>query len=196
MGGLRRGHLPFIVPRLFLRYTTQRNASTSNSLTYTVTQSGGLTGTTFMLYDITGAASSPFDKDSGGQTGQQTGPPSGNTTLKMSGPSSPSNANELIIGNFGEAWCTADALSSPGGGLFDTAVYTGNSYSGPQSVDQNNGWFHYYDPNTAAVNVTWAQECGSNTNNNGWAGRVAAFMPASSVTRQPVPPTLLKAVVN
>src|SRR5262249_16016301 len=144
------------------------NASTSTAMTYTVARSGTLTGTGFMMYDVAGAAVSPFDKDSGGQNGFQTGPPSDNTTLTTCNSClTPSAANELVIGNFGEAWCTATALNSPSSGLFDAAMYSGNSYSGPQSVDQNNGWFHFYNPSASGVTTTWAQVCGSNPNNNG-----------------------------
>jgi len=170
------------------------NVVTSNTLTYTVTQSGTLTGTSFMMYDITGAASSPFDKDSGGESGVQTAP-SGTPTLKTCDACfTPSAANELVTGNFGEAWCSSTGLNSEG--LFDTAYYTGNSYSGPQSVDQNNGWFHFYSPNTNPVTVTWAQTCGNNSNNNAWTGRVAAFKPGNLGNQPPAPPTQLKAVVN
>jgi hypothetical protein len=171
-------------------------ASNSNSLTYSVTQSGTLTGTTFMMYDVVGANASPFDKDSGGQSGVQTAPSGDPTLTTCSGCFTPTNANELVVGNFGEAWCSSTNLTAPSGGLFDAAYYTGNTYSGPQSVDQNNGWFHFYNPSATPETVTWQQICGSNSNNNAWGGRVAAFMSASSGVQKPTPPSGLKAVVN
>jgi hypothetical protein len=169
------------------------SASTSNSLTFSVPQTGTMTGSTFMMYDITGAASSPFDKDSGGQSNDQSSIVSSLTTC--SGCLAPSAPNELVIGNFGQAWCTATGVSSPSGSLFDAATYTGNSANGPSSVDQNNGWFHYYDPNTNPITVTWTESCGS-TPESAWAGRVAAFKSGGAVSQQPAPPTQLNAVVH
>jgi hypothetical protein len=168
------------------------NASTSNSMTLSTTLSGGITGLTFMMYDFVGAATAPFDKDSGGQSNNQAGIVSALTTC--SGCLTPTAANEAIIGNFGQAWCTSTGINSPSGALFDTATYTGNSVNGPEGVDQNNGWFHYYDPGTSAITATWAETCG-NTQEGSWAGRVAAFKAAQSGT-QVLPPTGLTAVVK
>jgi hypothetical protein len=169
------------------------SASTSNSLTFSVSQTGTMTGSTFMMYDIVGAATSPLDKDSGGQSGEQDTIVSALTSCSSC--LSPSAANELILGNFGQAWCTGTNINVPSGALFDTATYNGNSVNGPESVDQNNGWFHYYNSGTNALSATWAETCGS-TQESAWAGRLAAFLPASSVTQKPAPPTQLKAVVN
>jgi hypothetical protein len=167
------------------------NAATSNSMTFTITQSGTLTGTTFMMYDTTGAAASPFDLDSGGQWGQQNTIVSSLTTCSSC--LAPSAANEMIIGNFGQAWCTGTDVTVPSGALFDTAGYNGNSVNGPEAVDQNNGWFHYYDPNTSALSATWSETCGT-TQEAAWGGRLAAFKAAQST--QVLPPTGLTAVVN
>ena len=152
------------------------DASTSNSMELSIALSGGITDQTFMMYDFTGAASSPFDKDSGGQSGTQQTIVSSLTSC--SGCLSPSGGNEVIIGNVGNAWCTATAITAPSGGIFDTATYTGNSVNGPESVDQNNGWFHYYTSATSALTATWAYTCGSNAEGS-WAGRLAAFKSAS-----------------
>jgi hypothetical protein len=166
------------------------NASTSNSMTFSIPLSGTITGLTFMMYDFTGAASSPFDVDSGGQTGDQQS--AVGTLTTCNGCLAPSAANEVIIGNVGNSWCTSTGINAPSGALFDTATYTGNSVNGPESVDQNNGWFHYYDPGTSAITATWAYTCGSEAEGT-WAGRLAAFKAAGQSATQPSPPTGLKA---
>ncbi len=87
------------------------NASTSNSLTLAVRLTDNTGPSTFMMYDFTGAATSPFDVDSGGQTGVE-----GSIVSKLTTCSScltPAGATEVIIGNFGQDWCTAKSISAP-----------------------------------------------------------------------------------
>jgi hypothetical protein len=166
------------------------NANTSNSLSLSVARSDNTGDSTFMMYDFTGAATSPFDVDSGTQ-GNQGSIASALTTCSSC--LTPSGPNEVIISNFGQDWCTATGLKAPTGALFDSATFTGTSIDGPQPIDQNNGWMHYYSPGTSAINVTWTEAC--QTAQTSWAGRVAAFKGASSVG-QVSPPTALKAVVQ
>jgi hypothetical protein len=163
------------------------NASTANAMTFSIGQTGTMTGTTFMMYDVVGAAASPFDVDSGGQSGDQKSTVSSLTSC--SGCITPSAANELIIGNIGNAWCTNIGITSPSSALFDVATYTGNSVNGPEPVDQNNGWFHYYDPGTSAITATWSYTCGSEAEGS-WVGRLAAFKSAPQT--QPLPPTSVR----
>jgi len=167
------------------------NASTSNSMTLSLSESSLANGSTYMLYDITGAAASPLDVDSGEKSGSGSGV--GTITL-CSGCLTPSASNELVVGITQQSFCTAVGVSSPSGALFDSATDTANSVDGPQSVDQNNGWMHYYNPNTNPITLTWNNTCGTNTSDY-WSGRLAAFKPASS-QQPPSPPSQLKAVVN
>jgi hypothetical protein len=148
------------------------NAATANAMTLLATRSGTAQDATFMMYDIVGAATSPFDKDSGGQSGLQNSSVSALTTC--TGCIAPTSSNELLIANFAQDFCTAVGVNTPNGGLFDPATDTGNSISGPQSVDQNNGWMHFYDSGTSAVTITWSESCAGAVESN-WAGRVAAF---------------------
>jgi hypothetical protein len=181
------------------------NATTSNSLTLSVSLSGAVTDSTFMMYDITGAAVSPFDGDScpsGGYTNASCGTNQNSNVSSFTTCSScltPSGVTgggqEIIIGNMGINWDTATAVTNPSGALFDAATDTGNNVNGPQYADQNNGWFHYYTSATSALSVTWTMSLGSNAE-GWWAGRLAAFKSADSVTQQPAPPSQLKAVVN
>src|SRR5262249_13725672 len=130
--------------------------------------------------------------DSGGQSGEANSIASALTTCSSC--ITPSSANEVVIANFGQEWCTATGIKSPSGALFDSAIDTGNSNSGPQSVDQNNGWMHYYASGTSTVTATWAESCQS-TPQGGWGGRMAAFK-AGQAGSPPLPPTGLKAVVQ
>jgi len=167
------------------------NANSSNSLRLSVARNNNDGDATFMMYDFTGAATSPFDVDSGGQSGIQSSVASSLTTCNSC--LTPGSTNEVIIANFGQDWCTATGVKQPGGGLFDSVTYTGTSNSGPQPVDQNNGWMHYYNSDASAITMTWAESC-QTTPQGSWAGRAAAFKPASSVNH-PSAPTALKAAV-
>jgi hypothetical protein len=160
-------------------------------MTISFTRDNTTSDATYMMYDVTGAAQSPFDVDSGGQTGNQSSQVSLFTTCSAC--LTPSAANELIIANQGQNWCTSTGATSPSGALFDAATDTGDSVSGPQPVDQNNGWFHYYDPNTNAITATWQNSCSQAE--GVWTGRVAAFEAAQS-NNQLLPPTGLSAVVH
>jgi hypothetical protein len=154
------------------------NAATGNGMTLAVTRSGALTQDTFMLYDFVGASSAPFDKDSGGETGNQAAIV--NTFTTCSGcltPSGNGGSSEVVVGNAGWNFCTGTGISSPSGAEFDAATDTGNSVNGPESVDQNNGWFHSYVTTSSAITVTWKMACGA-TPESAWAGRVAAFKAA------------------
>lgn len=169
------------------------NASTANNMTISFSRNDNSSDGTFIMYDFVGAATSPFDTDSGGQSANQTSQVSTFTTC--SDCITPSVPNEVIIANAGWNWCTATNSSSPSGSLFDAATYTGTDVNGPQSVDQNNGWLHYYDPNTNPVTITW-KPMNCSQPEGLWAGRVAAFMAGSSVSQQPAPPTGLSVTVN
>jgi hypothetical protein len=169
------------------------NAATANNMTVSFTRNDNTSDGTLMMYDFTGASATPFDKDSGGQTGNQTSQVGSFATCN--GCLTPSAANEVIIANAGWNWCTGNGVSAPSGALFDPATDTGNSVNGPESVDQNNGWMHYYDSGASAITVTWSPMSCSQAEGE-WAGRVAAFSAGSSVSQQPAPPTGLTVVVN
>jgi len=138
----------------------------------------------YFLYDVVGAATSPFDVDSGEISGVTNSRPS--TLAMCTSCLTPSLPNELIIFNQNQYACTLEGITAPSGGLLDSAVFLGDSLDGPQWVDQNGGWGHYYDPNTSAVSVTWNVACGT-LNLGSWAGRVAAFKGGSQT--QPLPPS-------
>jgi len=176
------------------------NVTPSNSMSISFTRDTNTSDGTFMMYDFVGAASAPFDKDSGGQTADQTSIVTSLTTCSPGGPLncsfSPTGViQEVVLANTGWQFCTGFNVTSPGGGLFDAATDTGVSIDGPEPADQNNGWMHYYTNSASNITVTWSMGCGTSFEAN-WAGRVAAFKSAGSISQLPAPPTQLKAVVN
>jgi len=180
------------------------NATPSNSLMLTVNLSGTVHDSTMMMYDITGAAVSPFDVDSCPSGAYSNASCGGNQTSEAFSfttcsscltPSGVSGGSELILGTHQWNWGTATAVATtPSGGLFDAATYTGNSVNGPEYVDQNGGWFHLYTSATTPITYTYTMSLSQAE--GWWGGRVAAFKSGGSISQQPAPPTQLKAVVN
>ena len=154
-----------------------------------ITRAGSLSQDNVLVYDITGASASPFDVDSGGQTGNASYEVSSFTTCTNC--LTPNAANEIVIINANQNWCTGTALTAPSGAVYDSAFTTMDSVNGPQPVDQNGEWAHLYNTNTSAITATWNMSC--NQAESTWAGRVAAFKPAAQ--NQPQPPTGLKSTV-
>jgi hypothetical protein len=168
------------------------NANTATNSTVAITRTGTLSQDTVLIYDITGANTSPFDKDSGGQDGNQTSIVSSFTTC--AGCLTPATGSGIVILNANQNWCSGTTQTSPFGALFDSAFTTFNSVNGPQNVDQNGEWAHLYYTSTSPITATWTMSCGANAEAT-WAGRVATFKAALS-NSQPLPPTGLKAVVK
>jgi hypothetical protein len=180
------------------------NATTSNSLTLRVVLSGTVYDSTMMMYDIVGAASAPFDVDSCPSGAYSNASCGGNQLSNVSSfttctncliPSGVTGGSEVIIGAAQWAWDTAIGVTTtPSGGLFDAATYTGNSVNGPEYVDQNGGWFHLYTSTTTPISNTYIMSLGS-TPEGWWGGGLAAFKSAQS-DNQLLPPTGLTAVVH
>jgi hypothetical protein len=171
------------------------NASKANSMTISVSRSA--TGdATIIFYDVTGAALSPLVNNQGEVGSQPTIVGSITTCSACITPTTVTGGNELIVGNTGQSWGTVVAVSGPSGALLDTATFDGNSVNGPEDVDQNNGWFHAYTTSTSPVSVTFTYNTDGTHAQGDWANTQAVFKPSSSVTQQPSPPTLLKAIVN
>jgi hypothetical protein len=167
------------------------NASTATTATMALTRAGTLTNDSVLIYDITGANTSPFDKDSGGQAGNQASAVSSFTTCASC--LTPAAAGEIVILNANQNWCTGTAETAPSGALFDSAFSTINSVNGAQPVDQNGEWAHFYNTSTTPITATWSMSC--DQAEGVWAGRVAAFKAAQS-TGQLLPPTGVKVVVQ
>ena len=147
------------------------SANTSGNLRLTVSWSDTDGDFTFFLYDVTGAAAAPLDT-SGGATGSQS--TAGNLTMPFT--ISPAEAGELIFTEVIWDWNTGAGLAGSGW-YFDTNTFDGEDQSGPEPIDQNNGWGHYWTTGTAPVSITWeTMYVGLATGS--WADSTVAFRPA------------------
>jgi Putative Ig domain len=145
------------------------NATTSGTLGVTLNWSVTDGDFTILLYDVTGAATSPFDTTAG-SNGNQTG--AGNLTMPFT--LTPAGANELIFTDVIWDYNTAYGL---GGGYFDSNMFDGESQSGPEPIDENNGWGHILTTSNAAVSFTWTVQFGGLPVQY-WAGMATAFRSA------------------
>jgi hypothetical protein len=147
------------------------SANTSGNLRMTVSWSATDGDFTFFLYDVTGAAASPLDT-TGGATGSQS--TAGNLTMPFT--ITPAEAGELIFTEVIWDYNTGAGLAGSGW-LFDTNTFDGEDQSGPEPIDQNNGWGHYVTTGTSPVSITWQpQYAGLATGN--WSNAAVAFKPA------------------
>ena len=144
---------------------------------------GSLSQDTAVIYDVTGANTSPFDNDSGGQTSSQGSVVSSLTTCSSC--FSPGTANDLVIINGNWNFGTATTITAPSAAFFDSAVTNFNDVNGPEPVDQNGGWAHYYAASTSSISVTWTLANDGSSPPGAWAGRVAAFKPAATTQLLP-----------
>jgi hypothetical protein len=169
------------------------NAACSSSNILTTTWNTNIADETAFLYDIAGAAASPFDTSNGLSNGDQ----SSNTTGSYSPPFTltPAGPGELILAEIMWDLNTAVGLSTNSGlAFFDANRYDGESVNGPCPLDENNGWGHVYTNGNGAVNFTWSV-LDTNEAVGGTASIAAAFKPAGTVT-PPAPPTQLTATVH
>jgi len=147
------------------------NATTSGNLTLTVNWTATDGDFTFFLYDITGAAASPLDTTAGGTGSQST---AGNLTMPFT--VTPAGAGELVFTEIIWDYNTGSGLVGSGW-FFDTNTFSGENESGPEPVDQNNGWGHYLTTGASPVSITWqTMYAGLATGN--WSSVAVAFKPA------------------
>jgi hypothetical protein len=147
------------------------NATTSGNLRLTVHWSATDGDFTFFLYDITGAATAPLDTAVGAIGAQSN---SGNLTMPYT--ITPAQAGELVFAEIIWDYNTGAGIVGSGW-LFDTNTFDGENISGPEPIDQNNGWGHYVTPSTAPVTVTWIPMYSGQATGN-WSSVAVAFKPA------------------
>lgn len=132
------GHLGYIL--------AAENASPSTNMTLTCTIPSSAATESLNIYDVSGAATSPYDTnvtDSGSYAGCTSLSPASIT---------PSTSNGLIFAMMGEGGNSAGGIStSP---LFDSITFDGE-IGNDVPTDRNNGFAHYANPNTSAVTFTW-----------------------------------------
>jgi chitodextrinase len=142
------------------------NAVTSSTLAITFLMTGSPTGgSTFFLYDVSGAASSPYDSTAGRQTATGSQESSGN----IAGPTiTPSTVNGLIITQIA---VTSNSINgvSPGNIL----VTLPNPLGQTNPTDENNGWGFEYNTTTAPRQYIWSTQGGPV---QGWRSTAVAFI--------------------
>jgi hypothetical protein len=165
------------------------NATSSGNLGLTLNWTVGLGDFTIFFYDVVGAASSPLDTTAG-NTGIQTA--TGNLTMPFT--ITPATPNEIVFAEVIWDFNTGTGLL---GQLFDTNIFSGESLSGPEPVDQNNGWGHVITTTTTApIGFTWTTLSSSLPVGN-WAGMAAAFKAANITGPDTTPPVVaMTAPVN
>jgi len=139
-------------------------------VTLSLTRSGTSNDAIEMIYVVQNGTCN-LDVDSGGQAGSQgsIGP-----LTTCANCLTPTKQNDFIMANGGQAYCTATSLSSPSGGIFDSAWFTGNTIDGPTQTDENNFWMHFYNGSSlSAFTITFNESC--DFSQGDWAGRVAAY---------------------
>jgi hypothetical protein len=142
------------------------DATPANDLSLSVSWNASGADMTIFFYDIVGAATSPLDTTVGGGGNQVN---AGALTLPfMLTPATPA---ELVFVETMWAYNTGTGLV---GGLFDTNTFSGESESGPEPVDQNNGWGHFISTHTQPISFTW-DEMYPGLATGPWAGMAAAF---------------------
>jgi hypothetical protein len=134
------------------------NALSSNDFSFSV---GGApspsTGVTFLAYDITGASQSPYDTQI--QASNTDATPAGTFTQGVISPSTP---NGLILAtNATDLW----DITGSGPGTLDTVTYGNSSGCGNQvgadTMDNVDGYQHYYSPDTSPVTLQWTLSGGT-----------------------------------
>jgi hypothetical protein len=120
------------------------NATTSTNLECTMTSSGGNTAM-LAIYDVFGAAASPFDAKSPGFSNSGATLTDAPTITPVSGP-----GIAFAVENTG----TGPTLGAPGG-LFDNTPFTGELDAG--GLNNGDGWQHVFYTSTSAINFSWTQ---------------------------------------
>jgi IPT/TIG domain len=154
------------------------NATPSAEMTITLTYSEyPVVGPIDGFWDISGAASSPFDvaATATGNFGQQTG--------TVSAPAlTPTTSNGVVIGLIEQ---DSQTVGSATPGSLQTVQTDGYQYLG---LDQDGGWLNYYNPDTSTINIKWTfinTEGAYNVGN--WEAIAAAFKAGQDVPQIAIP---------
>jgi hypothetical protein len=158
------------------------NAQTSPNLsgiTVSITETG-IGDMMFNLYDVTGAAASPFDLATTLQGINETFTPHTTGTI------TPRTTNGLVIHVNSITFHQESGMTSPVGGAFDTVT---NDLEGEDvsTLDMDNAYAHIYNSTTNEVNFTFASCC-TQAGVGPWAGVTVAFKGTGNVTPTPTPP--------
>jgi hypothetical protein len=174
------------------------NAATSPTLSNITVTVGGTNpgGVMFNLYDITGAATSPFDK-AAIAGGDQTS--SGNLTTTTL---TPSTANGLVLNNTAIDYHTLNGIVGSGYVLDSVVNAVDNDAAGTagttdSTLDEDNGFAHIYNATTSPVTFVYtATTTGTPSGIQCWGSTAASFIAASGGSTLPTPPTSFQATVH
>src|SRR5579859_220254 len=145
---------------------TTRTTLTGPNLSTTGTD---ISGSTAVLFDVRGAATSPYDMTAGRATA------SGNLSTAGSVPAatlSPSTTNGLVISSIGIDSTTIVGVSP--GNFLSTVP---SPVSSPNCVSQNNGWALFYNSTAGPNTFIWTPQGGPVDN---WASIAVAFIAAAN----------------
>lgn len=149
---------------------------------------GGGSGNNGMLviYDIVGAAASPFDVLTSGQS-------SGNGGF-VSGTVTPTKFPGIFFGaaNDGIGPVTNVGVSGTAGAIFDNTVYTGETDAG--QLNNGDAWQHLFFNSTSTITYTWTMANSSSYMQA--SGIVFDSAGGTSQGGRPAPPTGLQATVQ
>ena len=155
------------------------NAQTSPNLsgiTVSITETG-IGDMMFNLYDVTGAAASPFDLATALQGFNET------FTPHTTGIITPRTANGLVIHVNSITFHQEETMTSPIGGAFDTVT---NDLEGEDvsTLDMDNAYAHIYNSTTNQVDFTFTSCC-VQQGVGPWAGVTVAFKGIGNATPTP-----------
>ncbi len=159
--------------------TSTANFSTNLHCTVSTTQQGqhGI----LVIYDIVGAAASPFNA---------LGPGGSGTGTTITNTVTPTATPGIVFAseNTGQGPATAVGI----GFIFDNTTYTGESDGG--QMNNGDGWQHYFYTSASKLTFTWTQ---GNSSSYMQAGAIA-FMagPSANGPAGPAPPTGLSAAAQ
>jgi hypothetical protein len=147
------------------------NATTSPSLSLTMVGPTGISSqVSYVIYDIIGAATSPFDV-SWDNSGSDTTEYAGSFAL---GTITPSTPNGLVIATMATYLGVLDAGTVPEQTL--NSVTYGNEVDA-DLMDNADGYAHYYNPDTSTLTFGWTLGA---TNLSGEFPQIVAFKAAAS----------------
>jgi hypothetical protein len=125
-----------------------------------------------IIYDVVNAA--PIQNDlerTGSATGDQTVAASPIVTCAIT----PTTPNGLVFFLVQQEFNTEVGITSPVGAIFDSIEFDGMNQDGPENLDQNGGWAHYYNPDLSTLTATWTLVNTSTDPMRQWGAYAAAF---------------------
>jgi hypothetical protein len=105
---------------------------------------------TLVIYDVVNAGTLTYDTGTT-NAGDQT---VGTGNLSQPGSVTPSVAGGIGFVEENHEFNTATNFSAAGL-YFDAHFFDGENIDGPQNIDQNGGWGHFWPTNTSAISFTW-----------------------------------------